>query len=76
VTVPVSQSRQMVSALCRAGYDPIYLEARNLCHTQTEVDEEGNYSDEGLFQHDLLRFIKRSLGAERFTGVAPGTQRG
>lgn|GEM_PF-1604978 len=76
VIVPVSQSRQMVSALCRAGYDPIYLEARNLGHTQTEVDEEWNYSDECLFQHDLLRFIKRSLQAERFTGGEPGTQPG
>lgn len=62
-TVPVAQSREMARLLREAGHDPVYLEARGLAHTMTEVDTEGKQSQplRLLFEDDVLRFMARVL---------------
>jgi len=62
-TVPVDQSRNMARTLVKAGYDPIYLEARGLGHTMIEIGPLGKALEpyKLLFEEDVLRFIERSL---------------
>jgi acetyl esterase/lipase len=62
-TVPVAQSREMARRLREAGHDPVYLEARGLGHTMTEVSTEGKQAEPVrlLFEEDVLRFIHRAL---------------
>ncbi len=61
--VPVSQSRDMASALVTAGCDPVYLEARGLGHTACEIGPDGKPLEPNklLFEDDVSRFIVRSL---------------
>lgn len=62
-TVPVAQSREMARLLREAGHDPVYLEARGLGHTMTEISPEGKQMEpiRLLFEDDALRFIARAL---------------
>ncbi|MEI6425192.1 MAG: hypothetical protein WCP55_23485 [Lentisphaerota bacterium] len=61
--VPVAQSREMVRALRAAGYDPVYLEARQIGHTMIEVGPNGKVLEpyKLLFEEDVLRFMNRIL---------------
>ncbi len=65
--VPVAQSREMVRALKAAGYDPVYLEARQIGHTMVEVGPNGKVMEpyKLLFEEDVLRFMNRTLCGKR-----------
>jgi len=63
-TVPVAQSRALNEKLISLGHDPVYLEARGLDHTMLERTTDGPWAEPAvlLFEHDMLRFLKCSLG--------------